>query len=66
MVLPPDFCAKSEEDVGAEECSRTTHYEAYVCVLMGIAGGLIIGLVTEVYTSKSYPPVKKVRSAPWS
>jgi H(+)-translocating pyrophosphatase len=30
------------------------------CVCMGAIGGLIIGLVTEYYTSHSYPPVREI------
>lgn len=34
--------------------------EAFVCVISGTVGGLIIGLVTEYYTSFSYAPVREV------
>jgi H+-translocating diphosphatase len=30
---------------------------AFVCVCMGVSGGLVIGLVTEYYTSKEFAPV---------
>lgn len=33
---------------------------ASACVVMGAVGGLIIGLVTEYYTSHSYQPVREV------
>jgi len=33
---------------------------ATVCVAMGAVGGLIIGLITEYYTSHSYAPVREV------
>ena len=36
---------------------------ASVCVAMGAIGGLIIGLVTEYYTSHSYAPVREVAKA---
>mmetsp|Transcript_8527 Transcript_8527/g.23595 ORF Transcript_8527/g.23595 Transcript_8527/m.23595 type:complete len:745 (+) Transcript_8527:112-2346(+) len=35
-------------------------WEACFCVSMGVVGGLIIGLVTEYYTSHSYQPVREV------
>mmetsp|Transcript_7222 Transcript_7222/g.9387 ORF Transcript_7222/g.9387 Transcript_7222/m.9387 type:complete len:746 (+) Transcript_7222:89-2326(+) len=38
-------------------------WEACVCVSMGVVGGLIIGLVTEYYTSHSYAPVREVAHA---
>ena len=33
---------------------------ATICVVMGAVGGLIIGLITEYYTSHSYQPVRDV------
>jgi H+-translocating diphosphatase len=36
---------------------------ATTCVAMGAVGGLIIGLVTEYYTSHSYAPVREVANA---
>ena len=33
---------------------------AFVCVGSGVCGGLIIGLVTEYYTSHSYSPVREL------
>jgi Na+/H+-translocating membrane pyrophosphatase len=36
---------------------------ATACVIMGAVGGLIIGLVTEYYTSHSYAPVREVANA---
>lgn len=35
----------------------------FVCVTVGLWGGLIIGLVTEYYTSNAYKPVQEVASA---
>lgn len=43
----------SDNDTGA--------MEVFVCVISGAIGGLIIGLVTEYYTSHSYAPVREVR-----
>jgi len=36
---------------------------AWLCVSLGAVGGLIIGLVTEYYTSHSYAPVREVANA---
>lgn len=36
---------------------------ATICVSMGAVGGLIIGLVTEYYTSHSYAPVREVANS---
>lgn len=38
-------------------------YMATSCVAMGAIGGLIIGLVTEYYTSHSYAPVREVANS---
>ena len=35
-------------------------WNAFVCVGAGAVGGLIIGLITEYYTSHSYSPVREV------
>lgn len=39
---------------------QTGAIDAFVCVISGTVGGLIIGLVTEYYTSFSYAPVREV------
>lgn len=41
--------------------NQTGAMEVFVCVISGAVGGLIIGLVTEYYTSHSYAPVREVR-----
>lgn len=40
----------------------TSAMDVFVCVISGAIGGLVIGLVTEYYTSHSYAPVREVRS----
>jgi len=35
-------------------------WQATLCVVMGAVGGLIIGLITEYYTSHSYQPVREL------
>lgn len=58
--LPSSF--KVDRTVGDEELTLAP-YMATVCVTMGAVGGLIIGLVTEYYTSHSYSPVREVAHA---
>jgi inorganic pyrophosphatase len=43
----------------AKICHGTRNY-AFVCVVIGVCGGLIIGLTTEYYTSKTFQPVKEL------
>lgn len=38
-------------------------YQIFICVMCGLWSGLIIGFVTEYYTSHSYSPVREVSSA---
>jgi len=58
--LPTDFTLKAT--VGDD--ILTLHpYQAAICVVMGAVGGLIIGLVTEYYTSHSYQPVREVANS---
>jgi Na+/H+-translocating membrane pyrophosphatase len=45
------------------ETYELTPVMAVACVCMGAVGGLIIGLVTEYYTSHSYAPVREVANA---
>lgn len=57
LYLPSEFTLHAT--VG----SKVFHlhpWEAALCVVMGAVGGLIIGLITEYYTSHSYKPVREV------
>ena len=57
LFLPGEF--DLESTVGY----KTLHlhpWEAFLCVVMGAIGGLIIGLITEYYTSHSYNPVREL------
>jgi inorganic pyrophosphatase len=58
--LPAEFILKST--VGNLKLSLHP-WQAAVCVNMGSIGGLIIGLVTEYYTSHSYQPVREVANS---
>ena len=37
--------------------------KAFICATMGCVGGLIIGLVTEYFTSHSFIPTRELASA---
>ena len=58
--LPSEFTLKAT--VG-ETVFTLTPILAFYCVVMGSVGGLIIGLVTEYYTSHSYAPVRELANA---
>jgi H+-translocating diphosphatase len=60
LYLPSEFTLEST--VGKRVL--TLHpWEAWLCIVMGAVGGLIIGLVTEYYTSHSYAPVREVANS---
>mmetsp|Transcript_10627 Transcript_10627/g.11725 ORF Transcript_10627/g.11725 Transcript_10627/m.11725 type:complete len:755 (+) Transcript_10627:28-2292(+) len=55
--LPAEFDIKATVGSG----TVTLHPdEAATCVIMGAVGGLVIGLITEYYTSHSYKPVREL------
>jgi len=55
--LPSTFSLPSTVE---DNTFTLTPLQAASCVCMGAVGGLIIGLVTEYYTSHSYSPVREV------
>ena len=55
--LPAEFILKATVGNGKFHLHP---WQAFICVTMGAVGGLIIGLVTEYYTSHSYKPVREV------
>lgn len=57
LFLPEEFDLHST--IGTKVL-KLHPWQAFVCVIMGAVGGLIIGLVTEYYTSHSYAPVREV------
>jgi H(+)-translocating pyrophosphatase len=59
-LLPASFTIA--KTVGMGELTLAP-WMATACVAMGAVGGLIIGLVTEYYTSHSYAPVREVANA---
>lgn len=60
VYLPETFSLNST--VG-DRVLTLTPLEATICVCMGAVGGLVIGLVTEYYTSHSYQPVREVANS---
>mmetsp|Transcript_2768 Transcript_2768/g.4125 ORF Transcript_2768/g.4125 Transcript_2768/m.4125 type:complete len:744 (+) Transcript_2768:2764-4995(+) len=58
--LPDSFDLKAT--VG-DDIFTIKPWMATVCVIMGAVGGLIIGLITEYYTSHSYSPVREVANS---
>lgn len=57
VFLPSSFEIRTA--VGNDMLSLVPDDAAY-CVIMGAVGGLIIGLITEYYTSHSYTPVREL------
>mmetsp|Transcript_368 Transcript_368/g.453 ORF Transcript_368/g.453 Transcript_368/m.453 type:complete len:798 (+) Transcript_368:222-2615(+) len=57
MFLPDEFCVSN---VACTSQTMSTWKGAFMCVASGLWSGLLIGLVTEYYTSHSYSPVREV------
>jgi inorganic pyrophosphatase len=58
--LPPTF--EINNILGSGVLTMHPHH-AWFCVSIGAVGGLIIGLITEYYTSHSYSPVREIANA---
>lgn len=58
--LPAEFTLRAT--VGNSSLTLNP-WQPWLCVVMGATGGLIIGLVTEYYTSHSYAPVREVANS---
>jgi inorganic pyrophosphatase len=54
------FLPSSFVITGVSGVVTATPISAFICVSSGALGGLIIGLITEYYTSHSYQPVRDV------
>merc|ERR1719502_451644 len=59
-MLPATFVLES---VRAAAGVTATPTKAFVCTAFGTIGGLIIGLITEYYTSHTYQPVRDLATA---
>ena len=60
-VLAVSLCALPKEFTGifTEDSGRVVrNWDLFFCVAVGLWGGLIIGLVTEYFTSNRYQPVR--------
>jgi H+-translocating diphosphatase len=53
MVLPETFTF----DLGSSYPIVCSPMKAYICVMCGLWSGLIIGFITEIFTSNNYSPV---------
>ena len=51
------------ESSGVSAPITATNKDAFVCVISGTIGGLLIGLTTEYYTSKVYSPVRELANS---
>jgi H+-translocating diphosphatase len=60
VYLPSEFQLMATVGDGV---FKLTPVLAFLSVIMGSFGGLVIGLVTEYYTSHSYAPVREVANA---
>jgi inorganic pyrophosphatase len=60
FVLPTDFHFYNVFGTKDIHCTR---WKAFGCVNFGLWSGLIIGYVTEVYTSNAYSPVQNLAEA---
>merc|ERR1711957_25572 len=59
-TLPEEFALESVRPIGH---ATGTPGRAFACAAMGTVGGLIIGLVTEYFTSHTYEPVRELAVA---
>lgn len=57
IFLPAEFSLQKTVGTGVLSLQP---WQATMCVVMGAVGGLIIGLITEYYTSHSYAPVREL------
>jgi inorganic pyrophosphatase len=63
-VVPITYVLPAEFTVGTGASAvATTQWKAFGCVAAGLWSGLIIGYVTEIYTSNQYSPVKGLAEA---
>jgi H(+)-translocating pyrophosphatase len=58
LILPSTFDIKF-----LAETYHCTQWKAFGCVVIGLWSGLIIGYVTEIYTSNQYSPVQNLAEA---
>ncbi len=59
FCLPPEY----EFTGHVAEYGQTTRWETFACINAGLWSGLIIGYITEVFTSNAYSPVQELAEA---
>merc|ERR1712216_1103768 len=57
---PKTFVSACMDGSASSKCVTSGPLSAFCCVAAGLWGGLVIGFVTEFYTSHSYTPVREV------
>jgi len=63
-LLPEKFNLIGVQQVDGKPLPITgTPVTAFICVAMGTVGGLIIGLITEYFTSHTYTPTRELATA---
>jgi inorganic pyrophosphatase len=65
LMLPANFSLQGVrlDEKGQPAPIVGTPLKAFVCTMMGTLGGLIIGLVTEYFTSHTYTPTQELATA---
>jgi inorganic pyrophosphatase len=64
QLLPEQFNLVGVQQVDGIPLTITgTPVKAFICVAMGTVGGLIIGLITEYFTSFTYTPTRELATA---
>jgi len=59
-LLPKEFTLESVRPQGHV---TATPLKAFACVAMGTIGGMVIGIITEYFTSHTYVPVRELATA---
>lgn len=57
FILPEEFNMK---EAGGDSKKKVTRWLAYGCIMFGLWSGMIIGFITEYYTSNAYGPTLKL------
>ena len=57
---PKTFSSACMDGAVTSKCVTSGAFSAFSCIAAGLWGGLVIGFVTEFYTSHSYSPVREV------
>ncbi|NCN11030.1 MAG: sodium-translocating pyrophosphatase [Leptospira sp.] len=60
MYFVTDYFMVPEFEIGGQ---LITKWNVYVSLLFGLFGGMLIGWITEIYTSHTYKPVREVVDA---